>query len=268
VRWIKLTKLLLPAISLLLASGLANADPNIVFGPQTYERTTGTVDLYTNTFEMPVAGSFVMILHNGDHEGSRVDAGTVRVNGLVAAEPSELNEQAAGLRKAVELQAGVNQVEVELMGDPGSFVTMAIVHPGGVPLFAQGRLVLPWGRNDASRALALALKNGSTRFPRGFRVIFFRPNGEVAGASDRIMLPPRGSLVIGADQLLDNGDWTVGSIEVFYAGPGTARMFGSARHLNLPLGDFDVEPLEQAGLRVQRARPGSLEPTPSRADRR
>lgn len=265
--WIKATKPLLPAVSLLLAAGLAAAEPNIVFGPQTFERTTGTVDTYTDTFELPAAGSFVIILHNGDQEGSRVDAGTVRINGVVAAEPSELNERAAGLRKPVELRAGLNEVEVELMGDPGSFLTMAIVHPGGVPLFVQGRLVLPWGRNDSSQALALALKNGSTRFPRGFRVVFFRPDGEVAGASDRILLPPRGSLVFGLDRLLENGDWTAGSIEIFYAGPGTARMFGSARHLNLPLGDFEVEPLEHAGLRVQRARPASLEPTPSRAGR-
>jgi hypothetical protein len=226
------------------------------------------VDTYVDQFEVPTAGPMVLVLNNGDQEGSRVDSATVEVNGVVIVGPQELNEQVPGLHRLVELQAGSNEIRVELTGAPGSFLTLAVGRPGKAPVFVQGRLVLPWGRNDASQALGLALKNGSTRHPRVFRAVFFRPDGEVAGASERIVLPPRGSMVLGADDLLDHGAWAGGSVEIFYAGPGAARLFGSARHLNLPLGDFAIEALEQAGFRVQRARPTQTEGSESRSIRR
>lgn len=268
MRRIKWLDLLLPTLLLLLATGLAHAEPDLVFGPQTYERTTGSVDTYVDQFDAPAAGPFVLILNNGDQEGSRVDAATIEVNGVVVVGPQDLNEQTPVVHRLVELQAGANEIRAELMGAPGSFLTLAIGRPGRAPIFAQGRLVLPWGRNDSSQALGLALKNGSTRHPRVFRVVFFRPDGEVAGASQRLVLPPRGSLVLGADDLLDHGDWTGGSVEIFYAGPGAARLFGSARHLNLPLGEVAIEALVQAGFRVQRARPTQTEAAAARSIRR
>lgn len=264
----KMLHLLVPIILLIVGTGLARAEDDLVFGPRTYERTTGSVDTYVDRFEAPAAGPFVLILNNGDPGGSRVDAATVEINGTVVVGPPDLNEQVHVLHRQVDLQAGVNEIRVELMGDPGSFVTVAIGHHGRAPIFVQGRLVLPWGRNDPSQALGLALKNGSTRHPRVFRVVFFRPNGEVAGASERIVLPPRGSLVLGADELLERGDWTEGSVEIYYAGPGLARLFGSARHLNLPLGEVAIETLDQAGLQVQRARPTQSEAAEARTIRR
>ena len=268
MRRIKLLVLLVPTVLLLLGAGVAHADPDLVFGPQTYERTTGSVDTYVDHFEAPTAGPMVLVLNNGDQEGSRIDSATVEINGVVVVGPQDLNEQVPGLHRLVELQTGPNEIRVELTGAPGSFLTLAVGRPGKAPVFVQGRLVLPWGRNDASQALGLALKNGSTRHPRVFRVVFFRPGGEVAGASERIVLPPRGSMVLGADDLLDHGAWAVGSVEIFYAGPGAARLFGSARHLNLPLGDFAIEALEQAGFRVQRARPTQTEASEARSIRR
>ena len=269
MRRITLLESLIPIVLLLLlGAGVANAEPDLAFGPQTYERTTGSVDTYVDQFESPTAGPMILVLNNGDQEGSRIDAATVEVNGIMVVGPEDLNEQVPGLHRLVELQAGTNEIRVELMGSPGSFLTLAVGRPGRAPIFVQGRLVLPWGRNDASQALGLALKNGSTRHPRAFRVLFFRPDGEVAGASERIVLPPRGSLVLGADALLEHGAWVGGSVEIFYAGPGAARLFGSARHLNLTLGDFAVEVLVQAGFRVQRTRPTQMEASETRSIRR
>jgi hypothetical protein len=268
VRKYKLLHLLVPIVLLIVGTGLARAEDDLVFGPRTYERTTGSVDTYVGRFEAPTAGPFVLIVRNGDPGGSRIDAATVEINGTVVAGPADFNQQVPALHRQVEVLAGANEIRVELTGDPGSFVTLAIGRHGRAPIFVQGRLVLPWGRNDASQALGLALKNGSSRHPRVFRVVFFGPNGEVAGASERIVLPPRGSLVLGADELLDRGDWTAGSVEIYYAGPGVARVFGSARHLNLPLGDFAIEALDQAGLFVQHARPTQTEPSEARTIRR
>jgi len=84
------------------------------------------------------------------------------------------------------------------------------------------------------------------------RVVFFNPDGTVAAATDRMTLPPRGSMAASVDQLLGDAEWTAGSIEVFYAGPGVGRMFGSARHVTL--NQADVQSLEHAGFKVFRGR--------------
>ena len=237
--------------ALCLAGVAAAADAEPTFGPQTFERTEGEADVYNESFETQ-GGEYVLFLRNGDGEESRVASASVEINGQVVVRPSDLAEGQPGLHVGVELPSGENELVVELTGQPGSFVTLAIVPRGARITFVHGRLLLPWSRNDEGRTLVLAFKNGSSYAPRVFRVVFFRPNGEVAGVSQRIPLPPKGSLALPAELLLGDAEWTSGSIEVFYAGPGVARLFGTARHINFPLGDSDVQSLEQAGLRIFR----------------
>jgi hypothetical protein len=264
VRWINLSTM---ALALLLCAGTASAQPGPVFGPQTLERTTGETDVYSETFESPSAGEFLLFLRNGDEEGSRVTSATVEINGDAVVQPSDLNDNLPGLRRRVRLEAGANEIAVELAGAPGSFVTVAILPPGVPPLFVHGRLLLPWGRNDAERGLALALKNGSLRAPRALRVVFFRPNGEVAAASERIVLPPRASLAAAVDDLIAAGSWEIGSVEIYYAGPGTARLFGTARHWSVPTFDTEVQTLINAGAKVFRPRPERSDALSGRAPR-
>jgi hypothetical protein len=250
---------LLPGLlTLLLSSGFATAQPAPpVFGPQTFERTAEQGDVYTESFEVPAGGEFVLFLRNGDGESSRVASASVLVNGETVVLPSDLNMEVPGLRRPVLLQGGANELTVELSGQPGSFVTVAILRPGADPVFVHGRLILPWGREDGERALVLALKNGSLHFPRLFRVVFKSPNGQVVAATERLALPPRGSLALPVAGLLDGADWSAGSVEIFFAGPGTGKMFGSARQVGLLGGETDIESLEHAGFRIFRGRPDS-----------
>ena len=120
---------------------------------------------------------------------------------------------------------------------------------------AVGRLVLPWGRHDSSRVLSLALKNDSRNHPRAFRVVFFLPNGEPAAATEELGLPPRGSLAFSVDDLIEPGQWEVGSIEILFRGPGGGRLIGTARQADLALAQSEVQPLVQAQFRVIRAVP-------------
>jgi len=251
------------SIVALLFGSLAHADATLVFGPQTYERTMSPTD-YSESFEVSEGGDFVIALHNGDAEESRASAATVRLNGETVIHEFEVTPQVSGLLRPVELVAGRNEIEVTLDGDPGAFLTLAIARPGHAPVFVHGRLILPWGRNDEERRLALAFKNGSLVAPRAFRALFLHPDGSLAGASPRITLPPRGSGVFRVTDLLPDGGFTAGSVEIYYAGPGLARLFGSARQISLPLGDSDVEPLEHAGHRVHRPRLASSDDPRSR----
>jgi hypothetical protein len=244
------------ALAALLATGAVLANqPEPIFGPQTFERTTGETNTYTEPFDSPLEGDFVLYLLNGDEEGNRVASGTVEINGAAIVQTSDLNENVPVLRRPVTLQLGSNELVVELQGPPGSFVTLVIFPPGQVPRFVHGRLVLPWGRNDAERGLGLALKNGSPRARRAVRIVFFTPAGEVAAVSERIVLSPRASLAAAVDDLVAAGEWEVGSVEIYYAGPGTARLFGTARHWSIPLGDTEFQSLINAGFRVYRHRP-------------
>ena len=242
------------SILALLLGGMAHADTAWVFGPQTYERTGGPTDHYADTFEVAAGGKYVLALHNGDGEESRLSAAMVRVNGETVIHAFEVTEQVGGLLRPVELQPGNNEIEVTLDGNFGAFLTLAIARPDATPVFVHGRLILPWGRHDEERRLTLALKNGSLVAPRAFRVLFLNADGSLAGASQRMTLPPRGSAVLRMEDLLPDGGFVAGSVEVYYAGPGLARLFGSARQIALPLGDADVESLEQAGHRVHRPR--------------
>jgi hypothetical protein len=243
----RLKPFVIAAIVLLTAAASAPAKADPVFGPQTFERTTGSSDAYAETFQSPVDGRFVLYVRNGDEEGTRASSGSISVNGVEVVRPSDLNEQVPGLSRSVRLQAGTNEIDVVLHGSPGAFVTVAIVPRGEPAVFVAGRLLLPWGRNDGEALLALALKNGSHRFPRAVRVVFFNPQGEVVAKSGRILLPPRASVARSSLELMTDGNWTAGSIEVFYAGPGLSRVFGSARQADLTLDSSEVQTLSHAG---------------------
>jgi len=73
------------------------------------------------------------------------------------------------------------------------------------------------------------LRNDSRHAPRAFRVLFYGPGGALVAASEPRPLPPRGSAAFNVEQLMDNGSWSLGSLEVIYTGPGPGRLFGSAR---------------------------------------
>jgi len=245
----------LALLSLVLVTGVAQAGPAPVFGPQTFERTMGASDVYSEVFEVADAGAYFVYVRNGDNEATRVSSATVAINGTTILGSQDFTENTAGFRRPIPLTQGSNTIDVEILGDPGSFLTIAVGRPGEPPLFVHGRVVLPWGRHDSERELILALKNGSPHAPRLLRAIFFNPAGEPVATSQRIPLPPHGSLAASLDDLIALGAWQVGSVEIFYAGPGVARVFGTARQIGLACGQSETQSLEAAGHQIFRGLP-------------
>ena len=243
------------SIALLLACGpgaaWADDGPGPVYGPQTFENLDEGGNAFEESFQVEAPGRYILYVRNGDDESSRVASLAITVNGETVVDAIDL-EQTRGMREPVELPEGANGLTVEITGPAGSFVTVAIAPPDGPPVFVHGRLLLPWGRSDGERALALALKNGSPRFARVVRIVFFMPDGSVGATTPRIPIPPRGSLAFPVAEIVEGTDWQFGSVEIFYTGRGTARLFGSARHIGA--NQSDVQSLEHAGRGLFRAR--------------
>jgi hypothetical protein len=128
--------------------------------------------------------------------------------------------------KPVGLLAGQNTLTVQLKGDPGGYVTIAVLPLNAQPDFVVGRLMLPWGAR--SPQLVLSLKNGSHAFRRLVKLHFYDPAGRLVAASERLALDPRASLSAPVEDLIATGDWTEGSIEIFYAGQDGSRLFATA----------------------------------------
>jgi len=74
----------------------------------------------------------------------------------------------------------------------------------------------------------------------------------VAGGTESLPLPPKGSVALPVGELIDPGLWQAGSIEVLFRGPGRGRVFGTARQVDLALAQSEVQPLATAGIDVVR----------------
>lgn len=232
---------------LALAAGAAAADP--IFGPTSYERTTGAPDTYTDTFTSPLAGTFLLWVQNGDDSGGQVSSGSIDVNGAAVVTESDFSSQVELIRKSVSLVAGANTITVTLNGAPGSFITVLILPYGERPHGTVGRLILP---HASVSNLVLDLKNGSHEAARAVRIVFYDDAGNPVAASNRLLLAPRASFSQTAASLIANGSWTEGSVEVFYAGHGYGRVFGQAVPTDPTTGIGGLIELQQAGHRFLR----------------
>ena len=235
----------LAAGALVLAAALpAAAEP--VFGPMPFVKTEPGPQVFTETFTSPSAGRYALWVHNGD-DGARVPAATIAVNGVVIVSESDFRRPVERFWKPVGLLAGENTLTVQLKGDPGGYLTLAIVPAGAPPELVVGRLVLPWGSRDPQ--LVLSLKNGSHAFKRWVKVNFYDPAGQLVAASERFALEPRASRSSAVTDLVATGSWTEGSIEIFYSGPDGSRLFGTAALTDPDTGIPAVIVLPHAGVR-------------------
>jgi len=213
----------LVAGALILAAALpAAAEP--AFGPTPFVKTEPGPQVFTETFVSPAPGGYALWVHNGD-EAARVNAATVAINGVVVVTESDFRRPMDRFWKPVGLLAGQNTLVVQLKGDPGSYVTIAILPVNVRPELVVGRLVLPWGGGPQ---LVLSLKNGSHAFRRLVKVHFYDPTGQLVAASERFALDPRASRSATVAELIATGAWTEGSVEIFYAGQDGARLFATA----------------------------------------
>lgn len=216
------------------------ADPAPVFGPKTYERTSGPPDTYDDAFESPAAGPLILWVQNGDDDGGRIASASIRVNGQEVVRPSDFSNDVEQLVRPIAAVAGTNTLGVTIEGAPGSSLTVLVMRPGHRPVAVAGRLILPYARAEN---LAIALKNGA-REPREVRLLFFTPEGTLAARSAKLAIPPHGSVEKPVLEWIAEGTWSEGSVEVIYGGRAHGRLFGSA------VGSDGREELQHAGYRV------------------
>src|SRR5262245_55018569 len=97
------------AVALILVSWLAPpawAAPAVVFGPQSYTRSTGAPVTVTSNFTVASpANPYVLHLDNGGANGefSRVTSATVSLNGVEILKPSDFNQNVGTLDRQVTL---------------------------------------------------------------------------------------------------------------------------------------------------------------------
>ena len=90
---------------------------DFVFGPETLELTAGEIELFEMSFSSTTAGPFVLYLHNGSGETSRVSAASVELNGAVAVVADDFGEDSPRLARKVELQDGINELALAAGAD-------------------------------------------------------------------------------------------------------------------------------------------------------
>jgi hypothetical protein len=236
--------MLLPLVS------ISGADV-ILFGPEAFERSEGSPNVFDEAFATTENNGFLIVFNGDDEQDSRVTSGSITVNGSSVVDPGELNETVERIIKPVDLEAN-NTMQITLDGDPGGYIIVMIVKDKrNIPEFTAGRIHLAWTSiADSNVTTSLRLKNGSPRFLRHFKVRFFNEDGTLAAASNRMELPPHGSLNSPLSSFLPVGaTWQTGSVEIVFVGPGGGRVLGFGVQTNSSLQTEISVPLQNGGLR-------------------
>lgn len=232
-------------LSGLVALGALPLAAEPIFGPGSYERTTGESDTYTESFASASAGNFALWIQNGDDGGSGVTSATLTLNGVDVVGASDFGDKALFVKK-VTLLAGDNDMTITLSGEPGAFLTLMILPKGERPNVTIGRLLIPYA---STTDLVLDLKNGSHAGSRSLRVVFYDAAGNHVASSNHLVLAPRASLSQSVSSFIVNGAWDEGSLEIFYAGRGPGRLFGEATSTEDATGISSIVEIQHAGAR-------------------
>ena len=104
-------------------------EAKVVFGPQTYTRTTGGPNTFSGNFDVcDPTGTFTITVNNGDANGNnRISSGTISINGLAVVQQSDFNQNVATITKPVYgIGKTGNVINVKLQSDPGSEITVTV----------------------------------------------------------------------------------------------------------------------------------------------
>ena len=161
----KKTILITLFLFLSLFLGTSSAVEVTLFGPKQYLRTTGSANVYTDTFSA-IAGEARLIVKNGDWDEShrRTDAissASVVVNGQEIFGPNDFNQQVYLLEAPINV-AENNSISVELTSNPGSYLTIQVTQQAEFPtvtisavpesIQAGGSSTLSWNSTNANSA--------------------------------------------------------------------------------------------------------------------
>jgi 3D (Asp-Asp-Asp) domain-containing protein len=181
------------------------------YGPQTYVRDSGSPVTVTNTFTILNPNTqYTLRLHNGglvDAPTDLVSSTTVVVNGVTVVAPNDLNQTVLEVDRAVALQAGSNQIDVQVRGAPGGSLSIDII---GVdddpPVITAAASPLPndaeWNKSDVTVSFACSdATSGIAICPPAFLVNVDGANQVVSGqAVDRAGNTATASVTINLDK--------------------------------------------------------------------
>jgi hypothetical protein len=101
------------------------------YGPRSYTRGTGSPVTVSDTFTILNPNTqYTLRVHNGglvDAATDFVSSTTILVNGITVVAPNDLNQNIAEVDKPVMLQAGNNQIDVQVRGAPGGSISVDII---------------------------------------------------------------------------------------------------------------------------------------------
>lgn len=241
-----LVLMLLPLVSI---SGAGT----ILFGPEAFERSEGSPNVFDEAFSTTENDGFLVVFNGDDELDSRVTSGSITLNGSTIVDPTELNETVEKIIEPVDLLAD-NAMQITLDGEPGGYIIVMVVDDRkDLPEFTAGRIQLSWTSIvDPNVTTSLRLKNGSPRFDRRFKVRFFNEDGTFSAASDKQTLSPHGSVNAALTSYLPVGStWQTGSVEIVFVGRGGGRVLGFGIQTNGSLQTETSVPLQAGGHRHQ-----------------
>ncbi|MBN1842539.1 MAG: hypothetical protein JW883_09710, partial [Deltaproteobacteria bacterium] len=116
-------------LSLIIGISSALAVEVTLFGPKQYVRTSGSPDVFADTF-VGVPGQGTLIVKNGNYDGGHrvedgVSSATMSVNGLEIFGPNDFNQNVYYLETTVDLIED-NTVDITLASALGSYITVEV----------------------------------------------------------------------------------------------------------------------------------------------
>lgn len=244
-------KFLLLSVLMLLPLVCISGVGKIIFGPEAFERSEGSPNVYDETFSTTEKDGFLVVFNGDDEEDSRVTSGTITLNGNTIVDPSELNDTVDKIVEPVNLLDD-NAMQITLDGEPGGYIIVMVVDDKkDLPLITAGRIQLAWTSiADPNVTTSLRLKNGSPHFDRKYKVRFFNEDGTFSAVSAVNILPPHGSTNAALTSYLPSGStWQAGSVEILFVGRGRGRILGFGVQTNSSLQTETAVPLQPGGLR-------------------
>ena len=237
------------AAALALGLGVRPAAAAPIFGPEIYVKVqpAGTPDVYSDSITVPTAGVYLVVIQNGDDGGGRITSGSVVVNTTTVVNDVQLGGPREFFARNVALKAGTQPLTVTLNDpDPGAFLSVVVLPVAERWDFTVGRLLLPYADSTDT---TLVLRSGASLYNRRLRISYFDSAGTMQATSDRLTLAPQANLSGSAASFITTGSWTSGSIAVFWAGQGPARVFGTATTVDPTSSQKGLVEMEHAGYR-------------------
>lgn len=131
--------------SILLFYNLSFAQSSPIFGPKKYIREKGKPEEVKETFSVcALQGVYKLIVENGlyteakdeedkgdedekdEKKKTKVSAGEIEINGEEIIEEGDFNKKVTRIERSILLPQGENQMEIEVEGEPGAYITVTI----------------------------------------------------------------------------------------------------------------------------------------------